>query len=369
MLKNKEFNLKARNSDLLLSEIFLNQYSHNKNTHNSYKSMIYRFLIWCANIQNKEILNLKAQDIEDFISFMKTPPKSWVSEETYAKNHPSWRPFSLNLKATGKTTFQISNESIKHTFRILGSFYQYLQQEGKISYNPVLQIRQKNKFLFKNQEAPKIRRLSNLQWKYVLNCLKSRAEKDELKERDLFIASLMYGLYLRTCELTPRFGWEPKMNSFYKDSDEKWWFKVLGKGSKFRDIAVSESVLNALKRYRKSINLNPLPDFRDETPLFLNQKTQGIIINTRAFSRVIKHAFFEASAALIVDGFEGEAEALKKATPHWLRHTGISEDVKVRPREHVRDDAGHSSFMITDKYISIQKSERHQSAQNKALYF
>ncbi len=26
-------------------------------------------------------------------------------------------------------------------------------------------------------------------------------------------------------------------------------------------------------------------------------------------------------------------------TVHWLRHTGISDDVKIRPREHVREDA------------------------------
>ena len=39
-----------------------------------------------------------------------------------------------------------------------------------------------------------------------------------------------------------------------------------------------------------------------------------------------------------------------EATVHWLRHTGIFEDVKSRPREHVRDDAGHSSGAITDRY-------------------
>src|SRR5260364_397025 len=61
------------------------------------------------------------------------------------------------------------------------------------------------------------------------------------------------------------------------------------------------------------------------------------------------------------DGFQDEAEALSEATVHWLRHTGISEDVKHRPREHVRDDAGHSSSAITDKYIDIELRARHAS--------
>ena len=55
------------------------------------------------------------------------------------------------------------------------------------------------------------------------------------------------------------------------------------------------------------------------------------------------------------------------ATVHWLRHTSISDDVKIRPREHVRDDAGHSSSAITDKYIDIELRERHRSARNKII--
>ena len=81
----------------------------------------------------------------------------------------------------------------------------------------------------------------------------------------------------------------------------------------------------------------------------------------------IQHCFDKAGAQLKLDDYEEEAEALMEATVHWLRHTGISEDVKRRPREHVRDDAGHSSSAITDKYIDIELKERHASAKSKAL--
>ncbi len=56
-----------------------------------------------------------------------------------------------------------------------------------------------------------------------------------------------------------------------------------------------------------------------------------------------------------------------EATVHWLRHTGISDDVKHRAKEHVRDDAGHSSSAITDKYIDIELKERHASAKSKSI--
>ena len=58
---------------------------------------------------------------------------------------------------------------------------------------------------------------------------------------------------------------------------------------------------------------------------------------------------------------------LMAATVHWLRHTGISEDVKSRPREHVRDDAGHNSSATTNKYIDVELRARHRSAKNKPI--
>ena len=67
------------------------------------------------------------------------------------------------------------------------------------------------------------------------------------------------------------------------------------------------------------------------------------------------------------DQFLEESEQLKAATVHWLRHTGISDDVKHRPREHVRDDAGHSSSAITDRYIDIELRQRHSTAKNKRI--
>ena len=60
---------------------------------------------------------------------------------------------------------------------------------------------------------------------------------------------------------------------------------------------------------------------------------------------------------------------LQEATVHWLRHTGISDDInkRGRPVAPVRDDAGHSSSAITDLYNDINLQERHRSARNKKV--
>jgi hypothetical protein len=77
---------------------------------------------------------------------------------------------------------------------------------------------------------------------------------------------------------------------------------------------------------------------------------------------------FDLAVDFLRSNHQGEeADALEEATVHWLRHTGISEDVKIRPREHVRDDAGHSSSATTDRYIDVEKQARHRSAKKKRI--
>lgn len=156
------------------------------------------------------------------------------------------------------------------------------------------------------------------------------------------------------------------MNHFQRNSKGNWWFTTVGKGNKERQIAVSDLMLAALKRYRKYLRLSPLPSPADNSTLFPKVKGQGSISNTTYVRTLVQKCFDKAIIKLSADNYIEEAETLNEATVHWLRHTGISDDVKRRPREHVRDDV-HSSTAITDKYIDIELQERHKSAKNKPL--
>ena len=89
--------------------------------------------------------------------------------------------------------------------------------------------------------------------------------------------------------------------------------------------------------------------------------------DTAPIRRLIQLCFDLAGEHLRKNNLIDEADHLSGATVHWLRHTGISEDVKTRPREHVRDDAGHSSSATTDRYIDVELTERYLSAQKKQI--
>src|SRR5580692_5119946 len=92
-------------------------------------------------------------------------------------------------------------------------------------------------------------------------------------------------------------------------------------------------------------------------------------MDSRHIRRLIQYCFDQAVNKLREDKFISDADALESTTVHWLRHTGISDDInkRGRPIAHVRDDAGHSNSGITDRYNDIERTERHRSAKNKKL--
>lgn len=372
-------------NDIKVALSFLKAYQGSQGTFNSYRREIERLIHWCTLIANKSLKTLMRDDIETFIQFCQKPPKSWIGKTKPPRfivkdgmriPNPKWRPFVVNVPKikrrkgveSDKNNFELSQGSLRELFAILSSFFNYLLQEEYVSANPVATIRQKSKFIRKTQGQPKIRRLSELQWQYVISTAKDLANAHaNAHERTLFIMSALYSMYLRISELAASDRWEPQMNHFHRDGDGNWWFTTVGKGNKERQIAVSDAMLIALKRWRKHLGLPLLPSPADQSPLLPKIKGNGSIKSTNYIRTIVQYCFDQAIERLKKDRFFEEAETLNEATVHWLRHTGISDDVKIRPREHVRDDAGHSSSAITDKYIDIELRERHRSARKKTI--
>jgi site-specific recombinase XerD len=373
------------NEDFKQASQFLYTYRGSAATFTSYRREVERLLHWCWLVANKSLRELKRQDIEAFIEFCQKPPLSWIGlknvprfiEQTGQRQpNPEWRPFVVNVSKVEHRKgvkpdlrkYRLSQKTLQAIFSIIGSFYGYLIQEEYVNHNPVAQIRQKSKFLRKLQGKAIIRRLSELQWQYVIAAAESLANANPQEhERTFFIMNALYGMYLRISELAASSRWEPQMGHFHKDNEGHWWFTTVGKGNKQREITVSDAMLAALKRYRQSLGLTPLPYVAESTPLIAKSRGAGSVTSTRYIRMIVQKCFDAAREKLHADGFLEEAEQLNAATVHWLRHTGISDDVKIRPREHVRDDAGHGSSAITDKYIDIELRARHASGKNKLI--
>lgn len=364
---------------------FLQCYKGSLGTFNSYRREVERLLQWCQNISHITLNEIKRFDIEEYIKFCQNPPKSWIGVKKVPRfiernmtrvPNPSWRPFVVTLSKSsykmGKVAsiddFELSMGAIKELFAILSTYFNFLIQEEHIFMNPIALIRQKSKYIRKQQAQTQIRRLSVMQWEYVINTARQMATNNpEKHERTLFIMSCLYSMYLRISELAASARWLPKMSDFFRDREGNWWFKTVGKGNKERQIAVSDDMLNSLTRYRLHLGLTALPSAADNLPLLMKNKGKGAITSTTYIREIVQECFDLAIIHLERDNKLEEANSLNEATVHWLRHTGISDDVQHRPREHVRDDAGHSSSATTDKYIDVELRARHKSAKNKSI--
>ena len=351
---------------------FIYSYRGSPDTFSTYRREIEHFLHWCLVIAKKPLKQIVREDIETYVEFSKQPPSNWVGQKNVPRfllrqgervpNH-DWRPY---VHASGE--FAISQSALQSLFSVLSSFFNFLIQESYLSANPVAQIRQKSKFLRKQQIQSKIRRLSPLQWDFVIDTAEAMAaEQPQVHERTLFVMNALFAMYLRISELVDTSRWQPQMGHFQADQEGNWWFLTVGKGNKEREISVSDAMLEALKRYRLSRGLLSLPIPGESTPLVHKTRGKGGIGSTRQIRGIVQKCFDAAAQRMRANGFSEDAERLSAATVHWLRHTGISEDVKHRPREHVRDDAGHGSSAITDRYIDVERAERHASARQKLI--
>jgi integrase len=366
---------------------FLHAYRGSAETFKSYRREIERLLQWSWFICTKPLKDLRRNDLEAFLEFCQAPSKNWIGvkhvprftdKDGLRAANPEWRPFvaAISKKAhrdgdlPNAKSYTLSQSALQAIFAILSSFFNYLEQEEYTFGNPIAQIRQKSKFLRKHHGMKTIRRLSELQWAYIIETAEFMAnENPGLHERTLFIMNALFAMYLRISELAASERWIPQMGHFHKDMDGNWWFKTVGKGNKERDISVSNAMLEALKRYRINLGLSSLPSPGESAPLIPKALGKGPIEGARHIRKIVQHCFDKTIERLNTDGFKEDAEMLMAATVHWLRHTGISEDVKIRPREHVRDDAGHSSSAITDQYIDIELRARHASAKKKLIKF
>ncbi|MCC5014168.1 MULTISPECIES: tyrosine-type recombinase/integrase [unclassified Legionella] len=364
---------------------FLKSYTGSQGTFNSYRREAERLLQWCWHIKKTTLSALKRDDIEQFIRFCQNPPQSWIGLkkvprfiEKEGKRIPNaeWRPFVVTQSKAARKQgsslsieqFNLSQGAVQEIFAILSTFFNFLIAEEYLVSNPVALIRQKSKFIRKRQQNAPVRRLSLIQWEAVLTAADNLAEDEpEKHERTRFILSMLFGMYLRISELAASERWIPCMNDFAKDSNGHWWFTTVGKGNKERQVAVSEAMLASLIRWRGFLGLSPLPSPADNSPLIPKIRGVGPMSDTAPIRRLVQLCFDLAAAQLRQRGQTEEADNLSAATVHWLRHTGISEDVKIRPREHVRDDAGHSSSATTDRYIDVEMQARYESARKKQI--
>lgn len=352
--------------DWRITAHFLLNYKYSYETFKSYRRDVERFLLWYWIHHGMSLDHVHVGHVQKYIDFVQSIPREWCMSAHYRRYidpeqqmpNPQWRPFIHNT-----TT---KNIQLKTLLAILSSYFQYLVDHDRLRKNPIKLLKQKRHLVSHGTTDRVVRKLSTTQWQLVLSLAEAKKDQSWAHCRNWWMLGLFYLLGLRISEVSVTQRHSPMMQDFWRDEHGHWWFKTVGKGNKSREIAVPEALITMLIQVRIFLGLPQYLVVGERTPLLLKTKGQGGL-GARHIRSCITACFQEASDHLRCTGQEEDAAHLECATVHWLRHTSISDAVKFRPLEHVRDDAGHSSIMITDIYVDSDRLERHQSAQKKVL--
>lgn len=205
----------------------------------------------------------------------------------------------------------------------LRSFFRFLVRRGKATSNPAALVGTPK------QEGQKTEFLTVDEMFRLLDQLET---SNPLRIRDLAIWELLYGSGLRVSEAS---------SIDLDDLDlESGWVRVLGKGSKEREVPLSDTSIRSLQRY-----LVVRPTLRDGEG---RQDAEALILNARGgrlTPRSIRRLLKKAQADAGLD---------QRVSPHGLRHSFATHllDGGADLRS-IQAMLGHSSLSTTQRYTHV----------------
>lgn len=366
-------------------KLFLDYTGRNKSVHTyeRFRTEVERFILWSALVKQKPIDDLRKSDILEYADFCWQPPVNWIGlsnqdrfrlENSFFVTNAEWRPFKMQAPKSqqnvvlDKKKYRPSQQTLTSVFTAIIVFYNYLMGEEILFGNPAQIAKKDCRHFIKDAQVKETKRLTSLQWQYLVDTAYEMAADSELYERNLFVIVALKTLFLRVSELSERETWSPIMGHFWQDEDENWWLKVYGKGRKLRDITVPSDFIPFLTRYRLSRGLTALPMTNENSVLVEKIRGQGGM-TSRHLRRLVQEIFDQSYNKM--KQMEGETKAmkLKEASTHWLRHTGASMEIeRGRTLKDLSEDLGHASMATTDTiYVQSENKLRAESGKKRKV--
>lgn len=335
--------------DRSMIQAFLGSYArHSKHTVRSYQKEVMRFWLWLQS--------------DEGVNFQRFPNVDARTVNAYLAQLADPRPIPDSImRAAGlsKPLFKrgLSPASMSLSITILRQFFEFLRNEpgedGRpyCLFNPFLKA---HSGMERNEDDIE-EALSEIEWQAVqetIERLPRETGRDRMHyHRTRWIFQLLYRAFLRRDEAASL-----RMNDFVRTKDG-WMIKIFGKGRKRTRIIATQTLMDELSHYRTSLNLSavPLPD--DDAPAIYpiiegkRDRTGRLQTIHDQVIYLVCVKIFRETADRIEQDHPSAAQRLRFASPHWMRHTGITHAMEagIDPR-YVQSQARHSSPNTTSKY-------------------
>lgn len=307
---------------------------------------LFRFLTWCREEANKTFKQLTVADLNAYKEFIRQPPPEWVCTTKWPRGDARYRPFTGPLSDTSRRQALIAIKGV----------LAFAEHTGYLRRNPARLVR--------NVRAPHASRITRYLTPAALTYALAAAEprageldaaaRQRARDRFLLIAFAQTGARLN--EIV-----SAHMGSLYSEGDARWWLDVIGKGNKPRRLPAPPATLEAYRAYRRAYGLLEQTSRGDRMPLVLSSRTKEYLrITDEAASEALKAIFQDAAGLAAAKGDGDSAAMLRLASPHWLRHSMLTNHANSGVQlKTLQDTAGHANIATTAAYLHKTDHERH----------
>ncbi|KWF80478.1 integrase [Burkholderia diffusa] len=310
-------------------------------TRRAYRKEAERLILWAIIERSCALSSLTTDDAIAYRSFLRrpTPRERWIGPSR-PRHHVEWRPFTGPLSA----------RSAAYALNVLSALFRWLVEQRYVLANPFAGVKIKSHVqragldvsrAFTEGEWLLIRTLADgLEWSYGWSA--------PAAQRLRFLLDFGYATGLRASELVGA-----TLGDIRRDEHGDHWLPVLGK------VTLPALARTALDQYPVQRGLPVTPArWNPVTPLIASLEEDGVGIEPRRLWRVLRR-FFVLVADAIQDERPATAEKLRRASPHWMRHTHASHAL-ARGAEliMVRDNLRHASISTTSTYLHSDEVQR-----------
>ncbi|MBB3259278.1 site-specific recombinase XerD [Paraburkholderia bannensis] len=317
-------------------------------TQRTYRKEAERLILWAIVERGRALSSLTTEDAIAYRAFLRhpSPHGRWVGP-VRPRTSPDWRPFNGRLSA----------RSVAHALSILGALFRWLIEQRYVLANPFAGVKVRDaggtgvldaSHAFTEGEWALTRTIADgLEW--------SHGWSAPAAQRVRFLLDFGYATGLRASELVGA-----ALGHVETDPRGDHWLRVTGKGKKLARVALPPLAWDALARYLAERGL-PVTQlhWRPETPVVgsLEADSGDAISSVRLW--MVMRRFFLLAAKAIEANHAPLAEKLRRASPHWMRHTHATHALgRGAELTTVRDNLRHASVSTTSIYLHSDEVKR-----------
>jgi site-specific recombinase XerD len=201
------------------------------------------------------------------------------------------------------------------------------------------------------------RSLGEREWSQVrpiADTLEDNGWKPAAAARLRFVLDFSYATGLRSGEIV-----KATLGAISIDVDGNRWIAVLGKGHKAGSVSIPPQAALALDRYLVCRGISTSPKLWKRDTKLLGNLGEDDVGLTGARLWAIMKRFFRFAAGELESVDVALAEKLRRASPHWMRHTHATHALaRGAALTTVRDNLRHASVSTTSVYLHTDQRRR-----------